>query len=438
MRTLTATLVAVTFVVLFSAPLSVARAQPLSPQAAAGQEPKTVAECLQAAQSYAGRRAQDSRAAGQSVDYAKLMQEATDLAKQYAARFSIATVATADLTPLARLYVLAKQPALARQAIAKHLATPGIGDAEQADALVAAVDISMGSPTTDDGVKQSEAYAARLDAVKGAGRQQIQAHSRLGGYYRGVDVDDQIVAHGSKVIALGRVLNPDDRRAIATTLAAAYTNVAEVYAGWEQTDKAIGILEQALEDLGSTPQVTRQIQPTLDRYRLVGTVAAPIEAPCWLNAPAGTTRIDPKGTVTLVEFTAHWCTWCRRTYPSIVRLHTAWAPKGLRVIFATELYGFLGQQRPLTAEQEIEGDKKYFLEEHALPFTIAIEKRRVATGPDGSTPPSTGNGDHYKVGGIPQIVVIDKQGKIRLMMVGYDDANEPKLAKMIDGLIKEK
>jgi hypothetical protein len=46
--------------------------------------------------------------------------------------------------------------------------------------------------------------------------------------------------------------------------------------------------------------------------------------------------------------------------------------------------------------------------------------------------------DHYEVGGIPQIQLIDKHGKIRLIMVGYDDANEAKLASFIEGLLKEK
>ena len=44
----------------------------------------------------------------------------------------------------------------------------------------------------------------------------------------------------------------------------------------------------------------------------------------------------------------------------------------------------------------------------------------------------------YKVGGIPQIHLLDKQGRIRLIMVGYDDANEPRLARMIEDLLREK
>jgi hypothetical protein len=44
----------------------------------------------------------------------------------------------------------------------------------------------------------------------------------------------------------------------------------------------------------------------------------------------------------------------------------------------------------------------------------------------------------YKVGGIPQIQLIDRQGKIRLIMVGYDEANEPKLARLIEDLLNER
>jgi hypothetical protein len=48
------------------------------------------------------------------------------------------------------------------------------------------------------------------------------------------------------------------------------------------------------------------------------------------------------------------------------------------------------------------------------------------------------NDESYKVGGIPQIHLIDRKGCIRLIMVGYDDANEPKIAEMIERLLAEK
>ena len=47
------------------------------------------------------------------------------------------------------------------------------------------------------------------------------------------------------------------------------------------------------------------------------------------------------------------------------------------------------------------------------------------------------NDTAYKVSGIPQIHLIDKRGRIRLIMIGYDDANEPKLAEIVAKLLAE-
>jgi RecB family endonuclease NucS len=47
------------------------------------------------------------------------------------------------------------------------------------------------------------------------------------------------------------------------------------------------------------------------------------------------------------------------------------------------------------------------------------------------------NEDRYKVGGIPQIVVVDKQGKIRLIVVGWDPAAEACLNRLVERLLAE-
>jgi hypothetical protein len=47
------------------------------------------------------------------------------------------------------------------------------------------------------------------------------------------------------------------------------------------------------------------------------------------------------------------------------------------------------------------------------------------------------NDANYKVSGIPQIHIIDRKGVVRLIMIGFDEANEPRLAAMIARLIAE-
>src|SRR5262249_15998482 len=156
--------------------------------------------------------------------------------------------------------------------------------------------------------------------------------------------------------------------------------------------------------------------------------------------PAGTTSIDLKGKVTLLEFSAHWCVPCRESYPGVNRLRATYGPKGFQVIIATELYGYFAQERPLVADAEYARDKDYFAE-HGLAVRIAVGDQVTVKGVDGKVqylPAQNPNEVAYRVGGIPQIHLIDKQGRIRLVMVGYDDANEPKLSKMIEDLLAGK
>ena len=109
-------------------------------------------------------------------------------------------------------------------------------------------------------------------------------------------------------------------------------------------------------------------------------------------------------------------------------------------MLATQLYGYFGTERELTPDAEIDRDKKYFAE-HGMDVPIAIGRE--------TPPPTTAadgtrnivretNDENYRVGGIPQIHLIDRQGRIRLIMVGYDDANEERLGKMIEEMLAGK
>jgi hypothetical protein len=91
--------------------------------------------------------------------------------------------------------------------------------------------------------------------------------------------------------------------------------------------------------------------------------------------------------------------------------------------------GTTSRRRNLSLQEEFERNRKYYAE-HGMDVPIAVGDRISATSPNP-------NDTNYKVGSIPQIHLIDKKGRIHLVMVGYDDANEPKLAKMIEDLLKE-
>src|ERR1044071_4194870 len=86
--------------------------------------------------------------------------------------------------------------------------------------------------------------------------------------------------------------------------------------------------------------------------------------------------------------------------------------KGLEVIGVTGYYGYYKAERNLTPEVEFAKMKDY-MEEWELPWPMLFVDRAMM--------------DSYGVGGIPHYVVIDRQGKVQSITVGY---NEPLHAQL--------
>ena len=168
---------------------------------------------------------------------------------------------------------------------------------------------------------------------------------------------------------------------------------------------------------------------------------AAITAPTWFNGPASKSLDLAAGKVTLLEFTAHWCGPCRESYPGINRLRAKYGPQGFQVALATRFWGYFGSDRNLSTDAELAKDKTYFAEHEMSDVPVAIGPQvnaKVVNGKVVYEPQKDPNDVAYEVGGIPQIQLIDKHGVIRLIMVGYDNANEAKLSKVIEALLAEK
>ena len=101
------------------------------------------------------------------------------------------------------------------------------------------------------------------------------------------------------------------------------------------------------------------------------------------------------------------------------------------MVMVTRYWGYFSQERTLALEEELKRDVGYF-QGHHLDVPVAVGDQ--VTGSTGRDV----NDTNYKVSGIPQIQLIDKHGKIRLIMIGYDEANEPKLASFIAKLVAER
>jgi hypothetical protein len=405
---------------------------PAAPAPAADATAKVLAD-VQAAQTAA---AQQRNLVLRQIDADRL-----GMAKACAAKFDAKTAPENTLADLVSLYVEAALPELAKVATDRALAARTLPEADRAAVLVQAIQTVLREPVSAERNVRLEAQIDSIDKLSDAVLdQKFTAHTSMNNYYRYDDLDGGIIEHSTWIIEAARKFTPEQRKKYGLSVVGAYVNMAEAWAGEGMNDKAIALLHRAERDLPDVPNVAGRVQPEIERLELVGTVGAPLTAPRWLNMPAGKTTLDLKGHVTLLEFSAHWCIPCKESYPGVNRLRAKYAPRGFQVVIATQLYGYFAQERPLDAAAEFDRDKTYFAE-HGLDVPIAVGDHvtaRVVNGKVEYSPAPNPNDTSYKVGGIPQIMLIDKQGKIRLMMVGYDDANEPKLAKMIESLIKEK
>lgn len=408
---------------------------------APGGASSTPADCVRATRDFSIKRQQQLRPpTGMTAEIVRQVeQEKTAMAKECAARFDLATVAASDLPVLADLYTEAGQPELAKRALDRGLSLTNATPADRAAILAQAVRTGLREPKSAERNARLEAFVAELDRLPDSVfDQKFAAHNSLNNYYRGDDIDDGIIRHSTWIIDAAKSFTPEQRQRLGMNVGSAYANLAEAWAGQGMNDKALELLYRGQAEWKDVSRVNEgYLSGLIDRLKLVGTSATPITAPRWLNMPEGKTTIEMIGAVTLLEFTAHWCGPCKESYPGLKRLLAKYGPHGFRIVFATELYGYFGTERNLAADVEFEKDREYFTKKEGFDVPIAVgdrERPEMVNGRIIYTPNS--NLAAYKVGGIPQIHLIDKQGKIRLIMTGYDEANESKLAEMIEALLK--
>jgi thiol-disulfide isomerase/thioredoxin len=397
--------------------------------------PTSPQDCIKTGRDFSTKRLKElGPTTGDTVR--KVTAERVAMLRECAAQFDMDKMAPADLAPLVDLYVEAQQMDLAQKALARGLAESSLDPPAKGNLLVLAVRTTLRQPKSAQRNAVAERYVDQLDALGDAALEhRLSGHNALNNYYRGDDIDEGIIRHSTWMIEAGKRLNADQRKKFAGSMISAYVNMAEAVAGQGENDRAIDLLKRAPVEWPEAAAAGARVKDVLARYALVGAPAPSVSAPVWLN------RTDPeplglKGRVTLLQFTAHWCGPCKESYPGMKRLQQRFAKDDFQVVFYTRTYGYFEQERNLPPEQEIERDRKYYA---GYGFTLPI-----AIGPPSSVivdgkpkfqqdPIETA----YAVGGIPQIDIIDRKGNIRLVMIGYDDANEEKLASFIQKLLKE-
>lgn len=399
------------------------------------QTPPAPQDCVKQGRDHTIKRQQELRPLTADL-IRQIDAERVKILRECSASIDVDKLPPEQLPAAIELYTDTQQADLVDRATRRGL-SPQIDIATRATVLQQVVRSLLRQPKSDARNALAERHSDMLDALDDSViEQKIAAHSSLNGYYRGDDIDAGIMKHSAWLIETSKKVPPQLRQKFGASFVSAYVNLAEALAGQGETAKALDLLRRVSTELSDVPKVEDRVKPVLARYSLVGKPAAAITAPVWLNRRAEPASIDLRGKVTLLQFTAHWCGPCKESYPGMTRLQQRFKDRGFQVVFYTRTYGYFESERNLSPEAEIERDRSYYARyKFTHPIAIGTPSSTVVDGkPVYQRDPVE---EAYGVGGIPQINVIDAQGNLRLIMIGYDDANEEKLARFIEGLLKK-
>jgi thiol-disulfide isomerase/thioredoxin len=378
------------------------------------------------------RKATDANRADLMAKYQAALASATaqsrEMSRACAAAFTVDGIASNQLMDLITLYGQIGDTANVRRATERLLTASDLPPRARAQALVLGMQQEIATQSNYFGILEgAERYIAKIDALPDSLADiKLTAHQNMLGRYEYLDVADGLRHHALAVIALAKQL---DKPFLAI---GGYSSLARSYADKLMPDSALAILEAAEQELGAT--AADRFKDFRSRYALIGSPAQVISAEWWINTPDSTVVTPRPGRVTLIEFTAHWCGPCKNSYPGISGLAERFKGRAFDGVLVTSLYGYIGTKQGLTPAQEIAEDRIYFGTEHALPFPVAINPAvKPVAGVYAQPKPDT----DYRVGGIPQIILVDKRGVIRQIVTGWDQGNTARFTAYIERLLAE-
>jgi thiol-disulfide isomerase/thioredoxin len=272
---------------------------------------------------------------------------------------------------------------------------------------------------------RAEALIVQRRAQQGQTSEVIEAVSWLG---RGALAEQQldraeqfaVQAQTLTLAALGSRSIDEDAK-LANALGAAIEVQAQVATARGARTDAIVFLERELKTYRRTG-IAKRIQKNINLLTLEGHPAPALDLSESLGARldrAATARALG-GKVVVLFFWAHWCPDCKAEGPILAKLFAKYRSEGLAIVAPTQRFGYVAGGRTAPPDEELlyirEIRDKYY------PFLADLP-----------VPVSAANHERYGVSSTPTVVILDRQGIVRLYHPGQmtEEELEPRLRTLL-------
>jgi len=200
---------------------------------------------------------------------------------------------------------------------------------------------------------------------------------------------------------------------LPAALGAAIEVEAQVMTANGDRTGALALLRKNLATYGNTSIRTR-IQKNIHLLTLEGRPAPALEEREYLGAKP-TPLPALRGKPVLLFFWAHWCPDCKQEAPILAAIEREYAPKGLVLIAPTQHYGYVGNGEEAGPAAE-------------LKYIEQIRHQYYADLLGVPAPLSEANFRNYGASTTPTLVLIDRQGIVRLYHPGAMTLDELRAA----------
>jgi thiol-disulfide isomerase/thioredoxin len=199
----------------------------------------------------------------------------------------------------------------------------------------------------------------------------------------------------------GRAIDGEPR--LATAIGAAIEVQAQVRGQRGQRSDAVYFLQRQLEIFKDT-SIHKRIQKNVNLLSLEGQRAPALDGSEFIGTPPPTLEAL-KGKVLVLFFWAHWCPDCKIQGPILAELLAKYKTQGLTVVAPTQRFGYVAGGAPAGHAEEL----RYIQQVRDTYYGFLAEL---------PVPVSEANHKLYGVSSTPTVVLVDRQGIVRLYNPG--------------------